>query len=70
MTDRLFMDVRRFAAPPGRPVGAERFDRRPGRVAPAVQRWLARCLGMELEIELELVEAEPSLTAYCSQPRW
>ena len=32
MTDRLFTDVRRFAAPPGRPLGAERFERRPPRV--------------------------------------
>jgi len=63
MSDRLFVDVRRFAAPPGRPMGAEGFDRRPRRVAPAVQRWLARCLGTEL------VEAEPSLPAYFSPPR-
>ena len=32
MTDRLFTDVRRFAIPPGRPMGAERFERRPPRV--------------------------------------
>ena len=32
MTDRLFTDDRRFAAPPGRPVGSERFERRPPRV--------------------------------------
>ena len=63
MTDRLFMDVRRFAAPPGRPMGVEGFDRRPRRVAPAIQRWLARCLGMPL------VEAEPTLPAYFSQTR-
>jgi hypothetical protein len=28
MTDRLFTDVRRFAAPPGRPIGVEPFERR------------------------------------------
>jgi hypothetical protein len=61
MTDRLFTDVRRFAAPPGRPMGAEGFDRRPRRVAPAVQRWLARCLGMQL------VDPEPTLAAYFGQ---
>ena len=32
MTDRLFNDVRRFAVPPGRPLGTERFERRPPRV--------------------------------------
>jgi hypothetical protein len=32
MTDRLFTDVRRFAAPPGRPLGPERFERPPRRV--------------------------------------
>jgi len=32
VTDRLFIDVRRFATPPGRPIGTERFERRPRRV--------------------------------------
>jgi hypothetical protein len=32
MADRLFTDVRRFATPPGRPVGSERFERPPPRV--------------------------------------
>jgi hypothetical protein len=32
VTDRLFTDVRRFAMPPGRPIGTERFERRPRRV--------------------------------------
>jgi len=49
MADRLFFDVRQFAAPPGRPSGAERFERRPTRLAvgPLVRGWIARWRGTD-----------------------
>ena len=51
MVDRLFFDVRQFAAPPGRPSGAEGFERRPARVAlaPFLRRWVARWRGTDGE---------------------
>ena len=44
MADYLFTDVRRFAVPPGRAYGSERFERRPRRavIGPLVRRWLGR----------------------------
>jgi hypothetical protein len=44
VADYLFTDVRRFAVPPGRAYGAERFERRPPRtvIGPLVRRWLGR----------------------------
>ena len=49
MGDGLFMDVRPFAVPPGRPRGGERFERRRSRgvVREVVSRWLERWRGTE-----------------------
>ena len=49
MADRLFLDVRRFAAPPGRPYGAERFERRPASRAlrRLATRWIDRRRGTD-----------------------
>jgi hypothetical protein len=49
VAEGLFMDVRRFASPPGRPRGAERFEPRPSRrvVRRAVSRWLERWRGTD-----------------------
>jgi hypothetical protein len=35
VADRLFVDVRRFAIPPGRAIGSEHVERRPRRVTVA-----------------------------------
>jgi len=64
MTDRLFVDVRRFTAPPGRPIGTEGFDRTVRRLGPAVRRRLARCFGVPVH------EPETGLAAYLSPPGW
>jgi hypothetical protein len=44
VADYLFTDVRRFAVPPGRAYGSERFERRPPRamIGSLVRRWLGR----------------------------
>jgi hypothetical protein len=57
MADRLFLDVRQFAAPPGRPTGAERFERRPARlsVSRLMREWLDRWRGSEGGAELVAV---------------
>jgi hypothetical protein len=49
VADGLFLDMRRFAVPPGRPRGAERFERRPSRMVlrRLVGRWLERWRGTD-----------------------
>jgi hypothetical protein len=49
VVDGLFTDVRRFAVPPGRARGGERFERRASRgvVRHAVSRWLDRWRGTD-----------------------
>ena len=44
MADGLFVDMRRFAVPPGRAYGGEPFERRarPMRARGLVRRWLAQ----------------------------
>jgi len=49
VADHLFVDVRRFAAPPGRPYGGERFERRPRRgwARAFMRRWGERWRGAD-----------------------
>jgi hypothetical protein len=49
VADGLFVDMRRFAVPPGRPHGGERFERRPPRqlVRRLVDRWWERWRGTD-----------------------
>jgi len=56
--DYLFTDVRRFAAPPGRPYGSERVERRPRRVhlGALVRRWLDNHLAGRLAGDAEAAE--------------
>lgn len=51
MADGLFADMRRFAVPPGRAYGSERFERRPRpmRARALARRWLERWRGTEGE---------------------
>ncbi|HZQ57429.1 MAG TPA: hypothetical protein VFA84_05325 [Acidimicrobiales bacterium] len=64
--DYLFTDVRRFAAPPGRPYGSERVERRPRRVhlGALVRRWLDRYLAGRLAGDAEA----PELPSYFPAP--
>ncbi len=62
MADGLFVDMRRFAVPPGRAQGAEPFERRPRpmRARRLARRWLARW---------QVAEAEPVALASYLAPR-
>jgi hypothetical protein len=68
--DYLFTDVRRFAAPPGRPYGSERVERRPRRVhlGALVRRWLDSRLESRLESRLAGDAEATELPAYFPAP--
>jgi hypothetical protein len=59
MVDRVFLDIRRFAGPPGSAIGVERFERRPRRatLSSLVRQWLDRMRGIEGDGDPDAVRA-------------